>query len=94
MLIGWHVTKQRIKMKLHEIVKLDPVAGDDIKMIAPPKQDKLDTLIFDIPTIIKLLEWARENAKTDEIMHHVIEKLSSFREETITMDILEKVLKK
>ena len=80
-------------MKLNELVKLDPIDGDDIKLIAPPKTDKLDTLIFDIPTIIKLLEWARENAKSDEIMHQVIEKLSKkYRKETITMKILAKVL--
>jgi hypothetical protein len=48
--------------------------------------DKLDTITFDIPLLIRVLEYAREDAKTDMDLHKVTEKLISIRDKgTLTM---------
>jgi len=48
--------------------------------------DKEDTITFDIPLLIRVLEYAREDAKTDMDLHKVTEKLISIRNKgTLTM---------
>jgi hypothetical protein len=48
--------------------------------------DKEDTITFDIPLLIRVLEYAREDAKTDMDLHKVTEKLISIRGKgTLTM---------
>ena len=55
------------------------------------KQERLknptDTVTVDIPLLIRLLEYAREDAKTDMDLHSVAEKLIAFSKEhdTLTM---------
>ena len=55
-----------------------------------PMEDinKPDVVKMDIPLLIRLLEYAREDAKTDMDLHNVTEKLIQFSEEgdTLTMD--------
>ncbi len=41
--------------------------------------DKRDTVIFDIPFLIRVLEYAREDAKTDMDLHKVVTKLIQIR---------------
>ena len=41
--------------------------------------DKRDTVTFDIPFLIRVLEYAREDAKTDMDLHKVVEKLIKIR---------------
>ena len=49
--------------------------------------DKKDTITFDIPFLIRVLEYAREDAKDDMALHKVVEKLIDIRNKgTITMD--------
>lgn len=47
-----------------------------------------DSITVDVPLFIRLLEYAREDAKTDMDLHNVTEKLIQFSEEgdTLTMD--------
>lgn len=44
------------------------------------------TFQMDIPTMIRLLEWARETARSDEELHRLAEKLQLLPSRVITMD--------
>ena len=49
--------------------------------------DKKDTITFDIPLLIRMLELAREDIKTDAQLHRIVEKLIDIRNKgTLTMD--------
>jgi hypothetical protein len=49
--------------------------------------DKKDTITFDIPLIIRVLELAREDIKSDMDLHRVVERLIDIRNRgTLTMD--------
>lgn len=49
--------------------------------------DKLDTLTFDIPLMIRMLELAREDVKDDMELHRITERLIEIRNKgTLTMD--------
>ena len=49
--------------------------------------DKKDTVTMDIPLLIRVLELAREDLKTDMDLHRVVEKLIDIRNKgTLTMD--------
>jgi hypothetical protein len=47
--------------------------------------DPTDTVTVDIPLLIRLLEYAREDAKTDMDLHSVTEKLIAFSKEHATL---------
>ena len=49
--------------------------------------DKKDTITFDIPLLIRVLEFAREDIKTDVELHKVVERLIDIRDRgVLTMD--------
>lgn len=49
--------------------------------------DKKDTVTFDIPLLIRTLELAREDIKTDMDLHRVVERLINIRNKgALTMD--------
>lgn len=49
--------------------------------------DKKDTIILDIPLLIRVLELAREDIKSDMDLHRVVERLIDIRNRgTLTMD--------
>ncbi len=49
--------------------------------------DQKDTITFDIPLLIRILEYAREDIKSDPELHKVVEKLIDIRDKgTLTMD--------
>jgi hypothetical protein len=49
--------------------------------------DKKDTIILDIPLMIRVLELAREDIKSDMDLHRVVERLIDIRNKgTLTMD--------
>jgi hypothetical protein len=49
--------------------------------------DKKDTVTMDIPLLIRALELARENIKTDMDLHRVVERLINIRNKgVLTMD--------
>ena len=69
--------KQRIK----ELVKQ--------ALSAPVKQEKnpVDTITLDVPLMIRLLEYAREDAKTDMDLHKVAENLIQLSKEGRLLDM-------
>ena len=69
--------KQRIK----ELVKQ--------ALSAPVKQEKnpVDTITLDVPLMIRLLEYAREDAQTDMDLHKVAENLIQLSKEGRLLDM-------
>jgi hypothetical protein len=56
------------------------------------EQDKKDTITFDIPLLIRVLELAREDVKDDMELHRIVERLLDLRHEgTLTMDHYEQI---
>jgi dephospho-CoA kinase len=55
--------------------------------------DKADTVTMDIPLLIRVLEYAREDAKTDMDLHKVVENLIKMRDEgTLSMAQYDKII--
>ena len=73
--------KQRIKELVKQVLSA-PVA-------APVKQEKnpVDTITLDVPLMIRLLEYAREDAKTDMDLHKVAENLIQLSKEGRLLDM-------
>lgn len=58
-----------------------------LNKLATESVDKKDTITLDIPLMIRVLEYAREDAKDDMALHKVVEKLIDIRNKGIlTMD--------
>jgi len=56
--------------------------------------DRKDTIIFDIPLLIRVLEFAREELKSDVLLHKMVERLISIRGKgTLTMNQYGKIIK-
>lgn len=58
------------------------------------KKDSIDTLTIDIPLFIRLLEYAREDAKNDVDLHNVAENALSLSKtkNTLAMKDYEKIV--
>ena len=54
-----------------------------------------DTITVDVPLFIRLLEYAREDAKTDMDLHKITENILALSEEgsTLTMDQYNEIVK-
>lgn len=67
-----------------------PVAAPEVPAELPAEMpaDEIDTVTLDIPLMIRLLEYAREDAQTDMDLHNVAEQLITLSKEigTLTMD--------
>jgi hypothetical protein len=60
---------------------------DNVRDPMQEEVDKKDTVTLDIPLIIRVLELAREDLKSDMDLHRVVEKLIEIRNKgTLTMD--------
>lgn len=59
-----------------------------VEMPAEMPADEIDTVTLDIPLMIRLLEYAREDAQTDMDLHNVAEQLIALSKEigTLTME--------
>lgn len=57
-------------------------------------EDKIDTVTLDVPLLIRLLEYAREDAKTDVDLHNVVEKMISISKEIsiLSMDSYDSIV--
>jgi hypothetical protein len=56
--------------------------------------DKNDTVTMDIPLLIRVLEYAREDAKTDMSLHKVVENLIAMRDKgVLSMDEYDAIIK-
>lgn len=61
--------------------------ADGHKELHSESTDKKDTVTFDIPLLIRVLELAREDLKSDMDLHRVVEKLIEIRKKgMLTMD--------
>jgi hypothetical protein len=98
--------KKKPKKKLNEI-SASGEGGDDwndkftdepfVKVKAKKKLkesvDQKDTVTMDIPLLIRVLEYAREDAKDDMALHKVVENLISMRGKGVmTMDMYNKIV--
>ena len=56
------------------------------------ESDKIDTVTFDVPLLIRALEYAREEVKSDAELHSFVEKMiASAKAGTLTMDDYKKL---
>lgn len=56
--------------------------------------DKKDTITFDIPLLIRVLEFAREDLKSDILLHKMVERLLNIRGKgTLTMNEYGRIIK-
>ena len=69
-----------------------PVAAPEVPAEMPA--DEIDTVTLDIPLMIRLLEYAREDAETDMDLHNVAEQLITLSKEigTLTMDHYDSIM--
>lgn len=87
------------EMRLHALKKAQhrntEIRSDGMhKKLHSEEADKKDTITMDIPFLIRVLELAREDVKTDVELHKVVEKLIDIRGRgTLTMDDYEFVAK-
>jgi hypothetical protein len=67
---------------------------DGEKKLHSEAVDKKDTITFDIPLLIRVLEFAREDLKSDVNLHKMVERLISMRGKgTLTMNQYGKIIK-
>jgi predicted RNA binding protein YcfA (HicA-like mRNA interferase family) len=70
--------------------------GDDWneeKKAVKEEVDEKDTVTLDIPLMIRIVEYAREDAKTDMDLHRIVENLINLRHEgVLTMDHYEQIV--
>lgn len=61
-------------------------------LVKESSTDPQDTVTVDVPLLIRLLELAREELKSDVELHHVVERILSIRNSgTLTMSDYEKI---
>ena len=75
-------TQQRLQaLKKSQHVNKEIRVADDHKQLHPQNEavDKKDTVTLDIPLLIRVLELAREDIKSDMDLHRVVEKLINIR---------------
>lgn len=67
---------------------------DGKKILHAEAVDKKDTITFDIPLLIRVLEFAREELKSDIDLHQMVERLLNMRSQgTLSMDEYQKIVK-
>ena len=71
--------KQRIKELVKQALSA-PVA-------APKEENPIDTITLDVPLMIRLLEYAKEDAQTDMDLHKVAENLIQLSKEDRLLDM-------
>jgi len=91
--------EQRIKMYSRKIAqKVLGESNSNRRSIQPTIEDELvnpeDTIKLDVPLLIRLLEYAREDAKTDMDLHNVAEMLINLSREgnTLSMDHYDQIV--
>lgn len=64
-----HTAKQQLINKRAKII------AERVGLNPRASQDEIDTITIDVPLFIRLLEYAKEDAKTDMDLHNVAEKV-------------------
>jgi hypothetical protein len=57
------------------------------------KSNKIPTVTMDIPLLVRVLEYVREDVKTDIDLHKVVENLIALSPTTLSMSSYEKIVK-
>ena len=72
-------------MNIRKMIQLVENARSEF---AETENGKIDTLVVDVPLFIKLLEFSREEAKTDVQLHEVTERMLEAMEKSdvLTME--------
>lgn len=88
-------TKQRLNVLKKSIRSHREIrTTDGHKKLHSEAADKKDTITFDIPLLIRVLEFAREELKSDILLHKMVERLLSIRGQgTLTMNEYGKIIK-
>lgn len=72
--------------------------GEKVNLDFPTKdgENPIDTVTFDVPLFIRMLEYAKEDAKTDMDLHNVTEKIIALSKEgeILTMDNYDEIVGK
>lgn len=67
----------------------------NIKDFIKEELDKKDTVTFDIPLLIRILEYSREDLKSDVELHKMVERLLKMRNKgPLSMDDYNQIVKK
>lgn len=86
--------RQHALKKSQHVNKVPPRSDVATDGLHKEEVDKKDTVTMDIPLLIRVLELAREDLKSDIDLHRVVEKLIDIRNKgTLTMDDYEFVAK-
>jgi hypothetical protein len=64
-----------------------PVSMRPPQRLSKPKENEEDVIKLNVPLMIRLLEWAREDANKDVELHIVAEKLIELCEEGDTLEM-------
>ena len=81
-----HKRGHQISKHVHSLKAIPSIKTEDV--------DKKDTITFDIPLLIRVLELTREEIKTDADLHRVVERLIDIRNKgVLTMDDYEDIAK-
>ena len=78
--------KQRAKTNQHARLIVEQIQSKE-KIHNAPVTDSIDTVTIDIPLLIRLLEYAREDAKTDMDLHDVADKLIKLSKKLDVLDM-------
>lgn len=81
-----------IRERIVQILKESPI--DYIGTVAEDNNGNIDTLTMDIPLFLRLLEYAKEDAKTDLDLHYVTENALKCMQgkDKLTMDCYDNIL--
>lgn len=81
-----------IRERIVQILKESPI--DYIGTVAEDNNGNIDTLTMDIPLFLRLLEYAKEDAKTDLDLHYVTENALKCMQgkDKLTMDCYDDIL--
>lgn len=81
-----------IRERILQILKESPI--DYIGTVSEDNNGNIDTLTMDIPLFLRLLEYAKEDAKTDLDLHYVTENALKCMqgENKLTMDCYENII--
>ena len=88
-------SQQRLKVIKQSIGKHKEIRTTGVqKQLHSEAVDKKDTVTFDIPLLIRVLEFAREELKSDILLHKLVERLISMRGKgTLTMNQYGQIVK-
>lgn len=65
----------------------------EIQQLINEIADKVDTIEMNVPLLMKLMEYAKEDAKNDEELHRIMEKIvAASKEGTLTMDTYKEIV--